>query len=166
MTEFEERLVDVIPDLRRMARSLTRNRDTADDLVQATLERALLKQDLYQPTGQFVSWLYLMMRRLFVDQIRRHRLVEMVAQDDVRETVDAAKASNQYEARLCGEVHQLMGELTVDAQEVLTAVAIEGRSYEEAAVHFGIPMGTVRSRLFRAREALVAKMRDADDRQR
>jgi len=56
--------------------------------------------------------------------------------------------------------------LTVDAQEVLTAVAIEGRSYEEAAVHFGIPMGTVRSRLFRAREALVAKMRDADDRQR
>ncbi|MEJ0070296.1 MAG: RNA polymerase sigma factor [Pseudomonadota bacterium] len=75
MTDFEAQLIDAIPDLRRASRALTGSRDMADDLVQATLERALLKQDLYEPTGAFVGWLTMIMRRLFIDDFRKKRPV-------------------------------------------------------------------------------------------
>jgi RNA polymerase sigma-70 factor (ECF subfamily) len=160
MNEFEALLVDLIPKMRQTSRALTRNRDSADDLVQATLERALQKKDLYQPTGPLIGWLNLIMRRIFIDQIRRNKIATMVPEEEFHETIGTSEAANQYDSRLLGEVRTLMADLSADAREILTTIGIEGRSYEEAATQLDVPMGTVRSRLFRARAALSAKMGD------
>src|SRR3954462_8096923 len=70
---LQELLIQHIPDLRRFARSLERNRVAADDLVQETLERAIKKMHLYEPSGPFIGWLNTIMRNIFVDRVRRRK---------------------------------------------------------------------------------------------
>lgn len=158
MDAFEEKLIDLIPQLRQIARGIARNRDGADELVQMTLERALAKRDLYQPIGSFLGWLTLIMRRLFVDQIRRGARMVAMPEDGFADSPERAQVATQYENCLLDEVRTIMAELPADFRQVLTAVAIEGRSYEDVAAALGVPMGTVRSRLFRARAALAERM--------
>src|SRR5258708_32870338 len=74
MTPLQEQLVEQIPDMRRLARSLETDRASADDLVQETLVRALQKLHLYEPTGQFSGWLATIMRHLFIDRARRRKI--------------------------------------------------------------------------------------------
>src|SRR5258708_36249518 len=74
MSPLQVLLIQHIPDLRRFARALERNRTAADDLVQETLERAIKKMHLYQPSGPFIGWLNTIMRNIFVDRVRRRKL--------------------------------------------------------------------------------------------
>ncbi len=158
MTDFEAQLIDAIPDLRRASRALTGSRDMADDLVQATLERALLKQDLYEPTGAFVGWLTMIMRRLFIDDFRKKRPVLVDNAEELSDRGGQTTRPNQVETCLLNELKPLIAELSPEARAVLKTIAIDGTSYEQAAERFGVPLGTIRSRLFRAREALAEKL--------
>ena len=143
-------VVAFIPRLRRYARALVGERTAADDLVQDTLERALNKFHLWKRGTDLRAWLFTVMHNVHVNQIRGRR--ELVALDEeslevpVRATHDVA-----LEAR---DLERAFMRLSVEQREVLLLVVLEDMSYEEAAATLGIPIGTVMSRLSRAREKL------------
>lgn len=161
--DFDATLIALIPDLRRMARGFTRDRDGADDLVQSTLERALRKRDLYQPTGPFLGWLKMIMRNLFIDGVRRNRMLVSIQDEEFVETHGAYTPASQHDARTLTETLALIEGLPKTFRETLTTVAIHGDSYEEAATQFQVPLGTVRSRLFRARAELSRELNHGAD---
>lgn len=142
-----------IPRLRRYARHLTRDPDFADDIVQECLVRALDRIDSWRPGTNLRAWLFTILRNGFLDEVRRvqrNPLLEETAVDDQLPSVHG-----DPEARFAfREVREAFLALRADHREILLLVAIEGFRYEEAADVLGVPVGTVRSRLSRARQAL------------
>lgn len=152
---FLDQLVDAIPTLTRFARSLTRNRSEAEDLLQDTLERALMKQDLCVDKGSFLGWLRTMMHNLFIDRVRsstRRNNVEGVTLDEAQSS--SSMPSAQEDHRFLTELAPLLGQLPRDGGKIIVAIALEGHSYNHTAARFNVPSGTIRSRLWRSREAL------------
>ena len=142
-----------IPHLRRYARALTRDPDDADDLVQDTLERAITRLDQFQPGTDLRSWMFTIMHNLFIDGCRRaRRRGESVAIEEWM--ADASAEPAQLDAVAVREVLDHIADLSPHEREVLERVAIDGLKYEEAAAELGVAVGTVKSRLFRARENL------------
>ncbi|GIX17024.1 MAG: DNA-directed RNA polymerase sigma-70 factor [Rhodothalassiaceae bacterium] len=142
-----------IPHLRRYARALTRDPDDADDLVQDTLERAIARLDQFQPGTDLRSWMFTIMHNLFIDGCRRaRRRGESVEIEDWM--ANASAEPSQLDAVTVREVIEKMDHLSPHEREVLEKVAIDGMKYEEAAAELGVAVGTVKSRLFRARESL------------
>ena len=148
--EFTAVVAPVICELRRYARSLTRNRADAEDLLQDTLLRAYNKFHLWQPGTNVAGWLCVVMKRVFLSQFeRRGRMVAVPAED-----FDGPQAPSQDDVLDLARLGSAIGRLQRHHRELIEAVAINGDSYEEAAQAFQIPIGTVRSRLGRARETL------------
>jgi len=147
-------LLEVLPQLRRFARSLTGNRHDGDDLMQATVER-VLERGL--PAGVAPRpWMFTICKNLFIDD-RRARAVRVKAAA-LPELADEPVVSGERVALgeiALGEVERAMGLLPDEQRIVLSLVAVEGMSYREAAEVIGAPTGTVMSRLARARAALV-----------
>ena len=149
-------LTEILPSLQRFAMSLTRNEDRANDLVQDSIERALLKADLYTPGTNLRSWMFTLCKRVFLNQIRREKSrghnVELsdVPQAKVSEEASQEKTIEWRETSACFE------RLPAADKSVLSLVAVNGMKYEEAAEELDVPVGTIRSRLFRARERLKA----------
>ncbi len=133
-------LVEHLPRLRRYARALTGDSGRADDLVQDTLERALAKRDRWQPGSD----------NLFVSQLRARRPQE-TAMDDAPE---APVSGGQLEAMAVRDIHAALSRLPDEQREVLLLVGLEQFAYAEAAEVLGVPVGTVMSRLARAREKM------------
>jgi RNA polymerase sigma-70 factor (ECF subfamily) len=158
MDDFNLRLIDAIPGLRRYALSIVRNRADADDLVHTTLERALRKQHLYEPTGSFIGWLTQIMRRSHIDSVRRSKIVPMISRDSEATLPEPAAPADQVETRYIKELGAEIAALPEVHREMLTLFAHDGLSYEQAAERLALPLGTVRSRLFRARGALRARI--------
>lgn len=151
--EFHRLLLEQIPRLRRYARALTRNRDSADDLVQDSLQQALRKRELWQPGTNLRAWLFTIMHNIFVSGVRRESIAPQVGGDP--EGVGLAVApANQDASIYLQEVERGIQALPAEQREAVLLVALEGLSYEEVGRILGIPVGTVRSRLSRAREAL------------
>jgi RNA polymerase sigma-70 factor (ECF subfamily) len=148
--EFTAVVAPVICELRRYARSLTRNRADAEDLLQETLLRAYNKFHLWQPGTNIAGWLCVVMKRVFLSQFeRRGRMVAVPAED-----FDGPQPPSQDDVLDLVRLGSAIGRLQRHHRELIEAVAINGDSYEEAAQAFQIPIGTVRSRLGRARETL------------
>ena len=153
---FGEQVASAIPDLRRYARSLTGETHEADDLLQDTLERALMKQHLYVEAGALVGWLHAIMRNLFFDRTRRRKRrnrVESVNIDDIE--IAASVPSNQEDHRFLSELEGLFARLPSDSVEILMTVGVQGKSYDHAATRLNVACGTIRSRLSRSRSALL-----------
>ncbi|PDT51101.1 MULTISPECIES: RNA polymerase sigma factor [Sinorhizobium] len=151
-----ERLIAFLPNLRRFAVSLCRSRDVADDLVQAACERALASADRFEPGTRFDAWMFRILRNLWIDQVRRQKTAGI--QDDISERQDIAGSSGEgeAEARLTlNTVAEAIGELPEEQREVLILVCVEELSYRETAGVLDIPIGTVMSRLARARKSLA-----------
>jgi RNA polymerase sigma factor (sigma-70 family) len=143
-------LVALIPRLRRFARSLTRHVHDADDLVQLALERALQRLDTWQPGSRLDSWLFTIARNAWIDEIRaRTRRHEVSSSDDFAEA--PAPAANLDEAL---SIQRAVAGLPEDQRTAIVLVLVEGFSYQEAAAVLDIPIGTLTSRLGRARAAL------------
>lgn len=142
-----------IPALRRYAVALLRNRQDADDLVHDCLVRALDRLHTMRDDGDLRAWLFAIMHNLFASQRRRQ-----VARPDAAALDDLADAvpirADQENMLLYGEVLNAVYQLPQDQQQVLLLVAVEDLSYAEVAGVLGIPIGTVMSRLSRARERL------------
>jgi RNA polymerase sigma factor (sigma-70 family) len=156
-----DQIIVHIPRLRRYARLLTGDAHRADDLVQDTLERACVKWQLWQPrvvvvgaaqtepTLQLRAWLFTVMHNLFINQLRgRHSGRDNVQLDDV-ELESAGR-----DPGLQMDLERSLAQLPEDQREVLLLVALEDFSYAEAAILIDVPIGTVMSRLSRARKRL------------
>ncbi len=158
MDEIAAALEPEIPRLRRFAYSLTRNGATADDLVQDTLERALARWHLRRRHGSVRAWLFAIQRNLFLDSLRqRGRRGEHVGIEALQH-VPAGDDMQQASDGLRDAAAGLEG-LPEEQRSVLLLVVVEGLSYEETAEVLGVPLGTVMSRLSRAREKLRSYMK-------
>jgi RNA polymerase sigma-70 factor (ECF subfamily) len=149
-----KRLVDLIPRLRRYARALVGERTSADDLVQDTLERAWAKLHLYRRGTDLRAWLFTVMHNVHVNRIRATRTTDPL-EDDMPEL---AQPQREPDALLVRDLDRAIARLPADQRAVLLLVTLEEMSYEEVARTLGIPIGTVMSRLSRAREKLRAMM--------
>jgi len=147
-------IVEHIPRLRRYARALVGDRYSADDLVQDTLERAWAKLHLYRRGTDLRAWLFTVMHNVHVNRIRATRAVEPL-EDDMPEL---AQPQREPDALLVRDLDRAIARLPADQRAVLLLVTLEEMSYEEIARTLGIPIGTVMSRLSRAREKLRAMM--------
>lgn len=142
-----------IPRLRRYALALVDDPDAADDLVQDCLERAILKRHLWARRGSIRSWLYRILYNVFANQaatrgrIRRQLPIEALPGDDAQTTRQDLRVE-------CAEIADAMQALPADQRAAIVLTAVEELSYEEAAEVLGVPIGTLRSRLFRGREKL------------
>lgn len=157
MNVILSQIEDEIPRLRRYARYLTRDIDQADDLVQDCLTRAIAKIHTWQPGTNLRAWLFVILRNAHISEVRRCIRMPFgtsTAEDDLRLVI-----SGGQEASLeLLEVREALDELSMEHREVLHLVAVEGLKYEEAADVLGVPVGTIRSRLSRARSALRARL--------
>ena len=147
-----QRLVDLIPRLRRYARALVGERAGADDLVQDTLERAWTKLHLYRRGTDLRAWLFTIMHNLHVNaRIRTGRSPEIAGAPQA-DGGEAAPA--QGGGLLLRDLERALGELPEEQRTVVLLVGLEGLSYRDAADVLGVPVGTVMSRLARGRERL------------
>ena len=150
-------MIRLLPRLRSFALRLCQNSDQADDLVQATCERAIRSLDQFDPQSRLESWMFRILQNLFLnskrDNANRARLLES-ATSGMEQTYDGAGAA--VSALELQQVREFIKHLDEDYQRVLIMIAIEGRSYKEVADELQIPIGTVTSRLARAR----LKLRD------
>lgn len=145
-------LVGHIPDLRRYARALTGDAWAADDLVQDTLERACERWRLWTAGTDLRAWLFTVMHNIFVDGARRalRQQAQRVDIDDVAEELAAPRSSPDHAI----DLQRCLMRLPPDQREVLLLVSLQDLAYEEVAVITGVPVGTVMSRLSRARARL------------
>lgn len=148
------RIVELIPRLRRYARALVGERAAADDLVQDTLARALGKLHLWRRGTDLRAWLFTVMHNVHVNQQRGRR--EIAGLHD--ETIEPPVRATQEVALQARDLERALARLPTEQREVLLLVVLEDLSYEEAALALGIPIGTVMSRLSRAREKLRGLM--------
>jgi RNA polymerase sigma-70 factor, ECF subfamily len=155
--DLRKQLGQFIPRLRRFALALTRSHDDADDLVQSTLERALTCLQQWERGTRLDSWLYRIAQNLWIDQRRVARLRGSTEGADAAMQLTGEDGRELNERQLMiRDAMRAMAALPEDQQAVLALVSIEGLSYEEAAKVLGIPIGTVMSRLARARRAVAA----------
>ena len=152
MSDYELRIEQHIPRLRRYARALTGERTAADDLVQDTLERAWVKLRLWRPGSDLRAWLFTVMHNVYVNQVRARASQPPMAHDEEALNVpDRARQTDMLEVR---DLDIVLKKLPEEQRAVLLLVALEQLTYEETARVLGIPIGTVMSRLSRARERL------------
>ena len=149
-----QRLVDLIPRLRRYARALVGERAGADDLVQDTLERAWSKLHLYRRGTDLRAWLFTVMHNVHVNKLRASRPTDPL-EDGMPEL---AQRAAQADSLLVRDLDRAIARLPADQRAVLLLVTLEEMAYEEVARTLGIPIGTVMARLSRAREKLRAMM--------
>jgi RNA polymerase sigma-70 factor (ECF subfamily) len=157
-SRFAEDLVALLPRLRRFALSLTGSVAEADDLVQAACERALRARDQWEPGTRLDSWVYRIIRNLWIDTIRRRRTEGIVETIDEAVGVEGEDGRHVTETALTlTEVNNAVSELPHEQRAVLRLVCTEERSYQEAADMLGVPIGTVMSRLARGRRTLAQR---------
>ena len=149
-----EDIVGLIPRLRRYARALAGERSAAEDLVQDTLERAWSKFHLYRRGTDLRAWLFTVMHNVYVNQLRAAR--PTVPLDD--QMPELALPARETDTLVLRDLDAAIRRLPLEQREVLLLVALEDMSYEQAARTLQIPIGTVMSRLSRAREKLRAMM--------
>jgi RNA polymerase sigma-70 factor, ECF subfamily len=153
MSEFHRLIEREIPRLRRYARALTRNADRADDLVQETLLRAIAKAHLWRTGTDIRAWLFTIMHNQYVNMVRRAMRDE--ATIDIEQlTSSLAATTDPTASRQLHELDRALSRLRPEQREVILLVGLEGMSYEAAAQILSVPVGTVRSRLSRGRDAL------------
>jgi RNA polymerase sigma-70 factor (ECF subfamily) len=164
MSEFHQLVTEQIPPLRRYARALTSNRDRADDLVQDTLARALVKEHLWQPGTNLRAWLFTIMHNQNVNTVR-HGVRDAAAVDVETVSATLIAPTDPSASRQLRELERALSRLPLGQRQVILLVGLEGMSYEDAAAILRIPVGTVRSRLSRGRGTL-RELLDMNDERR
>ena len=154
MHDFSTRLIAEVPHLRRFARGLCGDASLADDLVQDCLERSLKKQSLYDADRPLRAWLYAILRNIHVSQWRRNSQFGVMADIEDLGEQEPSVAPQQEQNLSITIITQALDKLPQQQREVLVMISLEEMSYKEAAEIIGVPIGTIMSRLSRARLAL------------
>jgi RNA polymerase sigma factor (sigma-70 family) len=155
MQDERDRLIACIPRLRRYARALVGDRTGADDLVQDTMERGWRRLASWQRGSDMRAWLFSIMHNLHVDQVRRPSVPTDVLDDDTPHPLVHATQTDGLAMR---DLQSALQTLPAEQREILLLVALEEMTYDEVAATLGVPIGTVMSRLSRARQKLRAHM--------
>lgn len=155
LSELRQGITELLPRLRRFGAALTGSQDEGDDVVQAAIERALSKAELWQPGTRLDSWMFKIMQNHWKDKVRKRK------QEQKKQVLDFAGSDHTVDGRRVTETTIMLTKareqfslLSEDQRTVLALVVIDGHSYQEAADQLEIPIGTLMSRLYRAREAL------------
>ena len=159
--EFHRQLLGILPRLRSYALSLTNDREFADELVQSTVVNALAQQAAFRPGSNMVAWLFRILRNAWIDTYRRRRPTDEINED----TTAALSASPTQETSLLkAEFLKAFATLRPHHREALVLSVIEGQSYEQIAAHAGVAVGTIKSRVCRARDRLLLLMMEQPER--
>jgi RNA polymerase sigma-70 factor, ECF subfamily len=159
--EIGERLVELLPRLRRFARSLSRNQHDADDLVQSAVERAWRHLEQLKPGANLASWMFGIMKNAWIDDRRaRGRRGEVALPED---SGDHPAVNPSDLNTTLWSVSEAMDKLPEEQRLAVALVLVEGLSYKEASQLLEIPMGTLTSRLARGRTALAAALGDSPE---
>jgi RNA polymerase sigma-70 factor (ECF subfamily) len=158
--DFRTQLAAELPPLRRFARALTGDSALADDLVQDCVERAILKSHLYDPARPLRAWLYAVLRNIHISGLRRNgRSMVVKTVDDLLDGEGAVPPEQEHRLA-AGSVSEALDRLSPQHREVIVLVALEEMSYRDVAEILSVPIGTVMSRLSRAREQLRQLLED------
>ncbi len=155
--DVRREMVELLPRLRRFAYSLTGSMEEADDMVQTACVKALSRLDQFRPGTRLDSWMFRIIQTTWLDHVRSAAVQRTVADPDA---LDQAVTQDPIEERTIArvaleKVRQAMGGLPEDQRILLGLVVVDGLSYKQAAESLGIPIGTVMSRLSRARRRLA-----------
>lgn len=155
--DIRREMVELLPRLRRFAYSLTGSMEEADDMVQTACMKALSRLDQFRPGTRLDSWMFRIIQTTWLDHVRSAAVQRTVADP---EALDQAVMLDPIEERTIArvaldKVRQAMGGLPEDQRILLGLVVVDGLSYKQAAESLGIPIGTVMSRLSRARRRLA-----------
>ena len=151
--EFQDRLTGFLPTMRAWAMALTRNRATAEDLVQDVAMKTLVASESFIPGTNFSAWVHRIMVNHFISSVRSKR-----EHYDLDQVLEVGVRGTQADRSDLRELDVLFRQLPRDQQEALRLIAFEERSYEEVAGATGCPIGTLKSRVHRARLHLRSEM--------
>lgn len=158
MDDVKRLIAYEMPQLRRYARRLERNPDAAEDLLQDSLERAIRKRHLWEGRGSIRSWLCRLLYNVFANSTPRR--VRERSEIPLDEAPVVKEAPRQEQGLLCRDIALTVGKLPQEQRDAVCLFAAGDLSYDEAAHMTGVPVGTFRSRLSRARERLRVFERD------
>ncbi|QBY02532.1 RNA polymerase sigma factor [Rhodophyticola sp. CCM32] len=164
-TDLKRDLIALLPRLRRFARSLTRSAIEADDLVQEACLRALSRADQWDRTQPLDRWMFRITRNLWISEMRKRGVRLGQGHVPAEDATELVSPETGDAALAVSEVHGHIASLPGDLSSVLLTVSVEGYSYAEAAELFEIPIGTVMSRVHRARKALAMRIDGAKEAQ-
>ena len=153
MTVFQSELETLLPDLTRFARSLTRSEDDAYDLVQDCVERALLKKEYYQDGTNLKSWLFTMLRNIFISEKRREAVARRYVKH-IDNSGDRVQRPSQMHHIFLKETMSAIDELSTAERDAVVMLGVEETSHRDASKFASLPVGTVKSRLSRGRANL------------
>ncbi|MCG8508769.1 MAG: RNA polymerase sigma factor [Rhodospirillales bacterium] len=154
--DFRSQLIALLPRVRRFALGLSRNTDEADDLVQAACERAISRSSQWQPGSRLDSWMFRIVQNLYYDRVRSQTRRRAVHEGLGVISAGAEDGEAMAHNRLSIEsVRRAVAMLPPDQKITILLVCVEGYSYKETAEALGLPIGTVTSRLTRARVSLA-----------
>ncbi|MEM9709151.1 MAG: RNA polymerase sigma factor [Pseudomonadota bacterium] len=156
--DLKHDLIALLPRLRRFARALTRSVPEADDLVQEACLRALSRSDQWDPSQPLDRWMFRITRNLWISEIRKRQVRLGEGQVPAEEATDLVSHATGEASVALTDLGAQIAALPEDLAAILLAVSVEGYSYSEAADLFAIPVGTVMSRIHRARKALAQKI--------
>ncbi len=149
-------IVELLPRLRRFSYALTGEQEKGDDLVQETCARALSRLDQWEPGTRLDSWMFRIAQNIWLDQRRAHKVRGDALDIDEAYDIKGDDGRDVVESRLTlAEVSKGIAKLPTDQQVLIALVCVDGLSYKEAAEVLEVPIGTVMSRLARARRALA-----------
>lgn len=151
-------MVALLPRLRRFATSLTRRPQEVDDLVQATVERALARISSWRRDTRLDSWMFRILQNIWIDQLRAARPTSDLSEADDLPGIDGRTATEHHMA--LAETRKAIADLPEDQRSVILLVLVEGFAYREAAEILDVPIGTIMSRLSRGRAALELRLSD------
>jgi RNA polymerase sigma-70 factor, ECF subfamily len=158
---FRKDLVQLLPRLRRFALTLCRNAADADDLVQIACERAIVRSAQWLPGTRLDSWVYTMMRNLWISELRSRRVRTGAGQVDASESDELSTDVGAAEILQGNQIAAMIRALPEGLAATLLLVSIEGHSYQEAADVLDIPIGTVMSRMSKARQLMKDRLAKA-----
>jgi RNA polymerase sigma-70 factor (ECF subfamily) len=162
LDEFKTEMIGLLPRLRRFALSLTRSGPDADDLLQDACTTALQKWHQYDPAQPLDRWMFRVVRNLWISEIRKRKVRQGEGQIDAQDAPELRVESNADERLEAKQVRGKVNDLHPDLAQPLMLVCAEGYSYREASDLLGIPIGTVMSRIHRARKLLVSSLQEGE----
>jgi len=157
--DIRDELVGLLPRLRRFAMGLTGDISDADDLVQQACEKALRKQHQWQPGTRLDSWMYRIIQTTRIDNVRSRRSdTASLETGRIPEARDRRSEHAPEHHNMLDRVSRILDQLPQDQRAVMVLVAVEERSYQEVSKILEIPVGTVMSRLYRARARIQSEL--------
>jgi len=156
--QFKSEMIALLPRLRRFALSLTRSGPDADDLLQDACANALQKWQQYDPAQPFDRWMFRVIRNLWISEIRKRKVRQGEGVVDAEDAQELQAHGNADDVLTAQQVRGKVADLDAELAQPLMLVCAEGYSYREVSELLGVPIGTVMSRIHRARKLLVSRL--------